>query len=84
VDAVVPVPWGAYPSACYRYYDYDPVYLNDYRLAAQDDSRYPGYLDKYIYSVADHRALMDLIGEKRRKAIEADPRTGYATGLDRK
>jgi glutaconate CoA-transferase subunit A len=27
VDAVVEVPWGAYPTACYRHYDYDPAYF---------------------------------------------------------
>lgn len=34
VDDVAPVSHGAYPTACYRYYDYDPVYLNDYHKAA--------------------------------------------------
>ncbi|EKD36629.1 MAG: GctA, partial [uncultured bacterium] len=26
VDAVVPIPFGAYPTACHNYYDYDPSY----------------------------------------------------------
>jgi glutaconate CoA-transferase subunit A len=30
VDAVVHVPYGAYPTACYRYYDYDPAFLLAY------------------------------------------------------
>ncbi|MEJ2660239.1 MAG: CoA-transferase, partial [Desulfobacteraceae bacterium] len=28
VDAIVHVPMGAYPTACYRYYDYDPFRLH--------------------------------------------------------
>jgi len=46
VDAVVPISHGAYPTACYRHYDYDPVYLNDYRKAARDDVQYNGYLNE--------------------------------------
>lgn len=84
VDAVVPVLYGAYPTACYHHYDYDPIYLNHYRDAAKDDTRYHIYLDTHIYGVVDHRSLMDRVGRKRREEIAADPRTGYAVNLDRR
>ncbi len=84
VDAVVEAPHGAYPTACYRHYDYDPVYLNDYRKYASDDALYADYLQRFIRGVKDHAGLIGLIGQERIKAIAADPRTGYATGLDRK
>lgn len=81
VDAVVPAPWGAYPTACYRHYDYDPVYLNDYRTAAKDNERYQAYLDASIFGESDHEAR---VGTERREAVKADPRTGYAANLDRR
>jgi glutaconate CoA-transferase subunit A len=84
VDAVVPVPWGAFPTACYRYYDYDPVYLNQYRLAAMDDERYRTYLEMFVYGVPDHQTLIERVGPRRLEAIKADPRTGYAVNLDRR
>jgi glutaconate CoA-transferase subunit A len=84
VDAVVPVPWGAFPTACYRYYDYDPVYLNQYRLAAMDDERYRTYLEMFVYGVPDHQTLIERVGPRRIEAIKADPRTGYAVDLDRR
>ena len=84
VDAVVPVPYGAYPTACYRHYDYDPIFLNQYRDAAKEETTYQKYLDTYIYGVANHMTLMDRIGPERRNAISADPRTGYAVNLDRR
>ena len=84
VDAVVHVPYGAYPTACYRHYDYDPVYLNDYRRNAENDMKYNTYLDEFIYGVPDHQALLDKIGAEQLNAIQADPRTGYAVGLDRR
>jgi glutaconate CoA-transferase, subunit A len=84
VDAVVHMPYGAYPTACYRYYDYDPAYLNAYRRSAEDDARYSVYLAEFVYGVADHRGLLDKIGNGQLEAIKADHRTGYAVGLDRR
>ena len=84
VDAVVHVPFGAFPTASYRYYDYDPVYLNEYKEYAADDLSYKKYLEKFVYGVKDHQNLLDLIGKKRMEMIKADPRTGYAANLDRR
>jgi glutaconate CoA-transferase subunit A len=84
VDAVAHVPMGAYPTACYRYYDYDPAYLNNYRKAAQDDASYGAYLKKYIVGTKNHQDLLDLVGSAQIKKIMADRRTGYAVCLDRK
>jgi glutaconate CoA-transferase subunit A len=46
VDAVVHVPMGAWPTACYHHYDYDPTRLHQYRQAALDDDRYQAYLER--------------------------------------
>jgi glutaconate CoA-transferase subunit A len=81
VDAVVPVRYGAYPTACYRWYDYDPEFLSDYRTAASDDGRFEAYLERWAYR--DHSERMTQVGPERLAAIQADPRTGYATGLKR-
>jgi len=83
VSAVCPVPHGAYPTAVYRYYDYDPRYLRDYVAAAQDDQRFREYQKTYIHGVADHQKFLDLVGPQRLEAIKADPRTGYAVGMKR-
>lgn len=84
VDAVVHVPFGAYPTACYRYYDYDPVYLSEYERDAKDDQDYRAYLERFVYGVKDHQALLEMIGKERLETIRADPRTGYAVNLDRR
>lgn len=84
VDAVVHVPYGAYPTACYRYYDYDPNYLNEYRGYAEDDGLYKIYLEDFIHGLKDHGALLNKIGKDRLEKIRADKRTGYAVGLDRR
>jgi glutaconate CoA-transferase subunit A len=84
VDAVVHQPMGAYPTACYGYYDYDPAYLNAYREYARDETSYGSYLGKYIFGVGDHRAFLDLQDPGQLERIKADPEKGYAIGLDRR
>ena len=84
VDAVVHVPWGAYPTACYRHYDYDPGYLHRYRDFAMNDDLYKTYLRDYIHGVADHQGPLDLIDSRQLERIRADAGTGYAVGLDRR
>ncbi len=83
VDAVVHVPHGAYPTACYRHYDYAPTYLNQYREWAGNEEQYKEYLNKFIYGVEGHEELLSLVGKEQVDIIKADPRTGYAVGLQR-
>ncbi len=83
VDAVAHVPYGAYPTACYRYYDYDPVYLNQYKEKATDDATHAQYIEEFIMGTADHAALMEKVGASRLEMIQADPETGYARNLKR-
>ena len=83
VDAVVPVSFGAYPTACFGYYDYDPLFLHEYRRTAQDDTSHQAYVDR-IRTTDDHQTFLRRIGAARLKKIKANPRTGYASGLDRR
>ncbi|MFH2131035.1 MAG: CoA-transferase [bacterium] len=83
VDAVVHVPHGAFPTACYHYYDYDPQFLIRHEQLAKDDQAYEAYLNEYVFGVQNHAEFMTLVGEESRARIKADPETGYATGLER-
>jgi glutaconate CoA-transferase subunit A len=84
VDAVVPVPHGAYPTACFRHYDYDPLFLRRYAEEAGDDGLFRAYLDRMVHGVRDHGEFIGLNGGPSTLArIKADPERGYAVGLDR-
>jgi glutaconate CoA-transferase subunit A len=83
VDAVVPIPMGAYPTACFNYYDYDPLYLKRYGREANDDQRHRDYIQRMIMAPPDHAAFLGLQPEEQLEHIKADPLTGYAVGLDR-
>ncbi len=83
VSAVCHVPYGGYPTAVYRHYDYDTTYLRAYADAAKDDEKFKLFQDKYLYGVGSHQAFLDLVGPDRLAAIKADPRTGYAVNMKR-
>ncbi|MFH1079804.1 MAG: CoA-transferase [Pseudomonadota bacterium] len=84
VDAVVPVPYGAYPTACYGYYDYDPACLLNYVRYAKDERLHREYLRKFIHGVKNHEELITLNGGGARlEKIKADPEKGYAVNLER-
>lgn len=84
VDAVVHLPMGAWPTACYHNYDYDPSRLHQYRQAALDDGRYRQYLETEIFSTVSHEEMIGRINPAQLEKIKADERTGYAVGLDRR
>ncbi|MEA3347872.1 MAG: CoA-transferase [Pseudomonadota bacterium] len=83
VDAVIPIAWGAYPTACYHHYDYDPRYLNSYRRTAENEKSHQAYLAEKIMETTDHPEFLALNDPKHLKSLIADPETGYATGLER-
>jgi len=83
VDAVVHVPYGAYPTACHRYYDYDPIYLHEYFRDAKDDNQNEQNRGKYVYDFEEHQELLNFVGKERLANIAADPETGYASNLER-
>jgi glutaconate CoA-transferase subunit A len=83
IDAVVHVPHGAHPTACYGYYDYDAPHLNLYRTMALDDKKFFSYLDEYVLTVDNHEAYLNKIGIDALERIKAVPPYGYAPGLKR-
>ena len=84
VDAVVPAPFGAHPTACHYYYDYDPRHLNMYRQMAGDDNDFRTYLKEWVYGVADQEAYLAKVGVGDVMRIKANSSVGYAPGLDRR
>jgi glutaconate CoA-transferase subunit A len=84
IDAIIKVPYGAHPTGCFTFYDYDPAHLNHYKKAAGDDDLFRAYLDEWVYGVGSHEEYIERIGEERLRAIKADPALGYTPGLERK
>ena len=84
VDAVVPVAYGAHPTACRYFYDYDPAHLNHYKAVAKDDGLFEAWLDEWVYGVQSWDDYLDKVGGAQLARIRANTVAGYAPGLDRR
>jgi glutaconate CoA-transferase subunit A len=84
VDAVVPVAYGAHPTACHYFYDYDPRHLNMYRQVAGDDKSFQRYLQEWVLDLPDQEAYLAKVGITDLMNIKANTQVGYAPGLDRR
>lgn len=84
VDAVVHVPFGAYPTACFGLYDYDPPFLDRYKEMAATQESYDRYMKEYILGTSNHSQYLKMAGQDRLELIKADPKTGYSDRVPRK
>ena len=84
VDAIIKAPYGAHPTACYSFYDYDALDLNLYKKVAEDDALFKEYLDEWVYGIPSHDAYLDKVGGAALIRIKANSVLGYTPGLDRK
>lgn len=83
VDAVVHVPFGAYPTACYGLYDYDAHFLDFYQNIANDGNRFQTYVNDYILGTNHHAQFLKKACGNRLEQIKADPETGYSDQINR-
>jgi glutaconate CoA-transferase subunit A len=83
VDAVVHVPFGAHPSQCYDYYDYDNPYFKEYDVASKTDEGFAEFLNKYVYGVKNHEEYLNLIGAARLAKLKPTPGFGYKADISK-
>ncbi|MCF8107909.1 MAG: hypothetical protein K9J81_02845 [Desulfohalobiaceae bacterium] len=82
-DAVIQIPFGAHPTACHYFYDYDPKHLKLCREMFAEDDLFARYLEEFVYAVPSQEAYLETIGKQALQRIQADPELGFAPGLDR-
>jgi glutaconate CoA-transferase subunit A len=77
VDAVVHVPFGAYPAQCYNYYDLDADRMREYDKVSGDDAAFKEYVQKWFLDVKDHQEFLDKVGASRLLNLRVVPGLGY-------
>ncbi|MEG1684210.1 MAG: CoA-transferase, partial [Oscillospiraceae bacterium] len=82
VDAVVHMPYGAHPSQCYGFYDYDSVAFREYDKASRTQADFEKFVEAYV--LPTHEAYVQKIGEEQLSRLRVDPEYGYVRGLRRK
>lgn len=78
VDAVVHVPFGAHPSQCYNYYDYDNPFMKEYDVASKTDEAFEGFVNKWVYKYEDHESYIEELGANRLINLRVIPGLGYS------
>ncbi len=64
IDAVVEVPWGAYPSSMYPTYTHDKVFFEGYSAAAmsRDEHEFESFWRDHVVAPEGHGAYLDANG----------------------
>ncbi|GBF32844.1 3-oxoadipate CoA-transferase subunit A [Desulfocucumis palustris] len=75
VDAVVEVPFGAYPGNCHSHYYFDDKHIREFRAAGEafrkgDSAPLKEYYDRYILQVVDTEEFIDRIPYSQLKHIQ--------------
>lgn len=78
VDAVVHAPYGAHPSQCYNYYDYDNPFLKVYDVASKTDEDFDKFIKEWVYEVPTHEEYLEKLGANRLINLKVVPGLGYA------
>jgi glutaconate CoA-transferase subunit A len=78
VDAVIHAPYGAHPSQCYDYYDYDNKFLKMYDVVSKTQEDFDAYLQEWIYGVPTHEDYLNKLGAMRLINLKNVPGLGYA------
>jgi glutaconate CoA-transferase subunit A len=84
IDAVVHAPFGAHPSQCFNYYDYDGLFYRDYDKISKSDEAFNQFLNDYVYECKDHSEYLDKISASKLLGLKIPPGKCYLHGMIRK
>jgi glutaconate CoA-transferase subunit A len=73
VDAVVEEPFGCHPSFAQGYYDRDNAFYLDWDRIARDPATLQGWLNEWVYGVADHAEYLAKFGDAHWDALRPGP-----------
>jgi glutaconate CoA-transferase subunit A len=83
VNAIVLLPYGAHPTQCFNYYDYDVAFLNMIKEVSEEDEKFAHFLNEYVHGVNDHAEYLENIGIGRIQSLRSEKPFGYRPGIDR-
>ncbi|MPM06391.1 Glutaconate CoA-transferase subunit A [bioreactor metagenome] len=81
VDAVVHVPYGAHPSQCPEYYDYDKKYYFDYDAAGKTEDSFLKFIQEWVYDTENHEGYLNKLGATRLINLKVVPGIGFSKDM---
>ena len=82
VDAVVPAAYGALPSQCFGFYDYDTRDYNDYAEESRTQEGFDAYIGRTVYAYRNHEEFITGKDVSWLETLTIDPEAGYVPGLN--
>ena len=77
VAAVVHEPFGAHPTQCYGYYDYDNNWLKVYGAASKTEEDFKAFLKEWVYDLKDEKEYREKLGVQRLLNLKVTEGYGY-------
>ena len=77
VNAVCHVPYGAHPTQCYNYYDYDNNFLKAYGAASKTEEDFKAFLQEWVYGLKGQEEYLEKLGVMRLINLKVTPGYGY-------
>jgi glutaconate CoA-transferase subunit A len=77
IDAVVHVPYGAHPSQCYNYYDYDSLYYMMYDKVSSTQEDFDQFIREWVIDTKDHEGYLNKLGGTRLINLKTVSGFGY-------
>jgi glutaconate CoA-transferase subunit A len=74
VDAVCHVPYASHPSYAQGYYDRDNEFYLQWDMVSRSSESVDGWLDEWVYGVADRGEYWAKLGEENHRRLEINPR----------
>jgi acyl CoA:acetate/3-ketoacid CoA transferase alpha subunit len=71
VDAVVEAPFGSYPGEMCYVYERDEDGIREWVEASKTEEGTQAYLDKYVHTIPDHQAYVEMIGKEKLRKLQA-------------
>jgi glutaconate CoA-transferase subunit A len=75
VDYIVHVPWGAWPTGMFNYYDYDQDHIEKYVSMCETEEGWQKYKQEWV--LPSEEEILKKIGEKRLGKLKARKNLGY-------
>jgi len=75
IDYIVKVPWGAWPTAMYNFYDYDQEHIEYYANICRTEEGWEQYKKEWV--LPSEEKIMAKIGEKKLEKLRARKTLGY-------
>ena len=84
IDAVVHMPYGAYPSQCFSLYDYDSSFYLNYEKISKTQESFDVFLNDYVYGSKDHEEFLEKCSAYNLLRLRVVKGLGYVPGLKRR